>query len=75
MSILHLVLHSLRKAARRLKASAITRREADLDWQREHADSHLASQAAELNVLRRRFDPRSSDEIVRDISRREKGFA
>lgn len=78
MSIITIVRHSLKQAARSLKASAINRREADLDWQRESAecaDMRLANQAAELNELRRRLDPRSSDEIVRDISRREKGFA
>ncbi len=66
---------SLITLVRRLRAAKITRHEQDLSYSRENADTYLAREAAQLNALRREFDPRSSDEIALDISRRAKGVA
>lgn len=68
MSLITLVRHSLRRAR-------IERAEQDLAYSREYADSHLAAEARKLNEMRRAHDPRTSEEIALDISRRAKGVA
>lgn len=57
------------------RAAKIRHREEDLAYSRENADAYLARETARLNALRREHDPRSSDEIVRDVERSAKGFA
>lgn len=68
MSILTIIRHNLRRWA-------ISRLQQDIDWARASSDSYITDlQARKLEYLRA-HDTRNSQDVARDVGRREKGFA
>lgn len=75
MSLITLLRRSLRKAARRSRAATIRRIEQDIDWARASSDAHIRGLEERLERLRAEHDPRSSQDVARDIACRLKGVA
>lgn len=47
----------------------------DIHWARISSDAHITELVRQRDALLEKMDPRSSDEIVRDVERSAKGFA
>lgn len=74
MSLITIVRHNLDRATKKLRAAAINRLEQDIDWARASSDAHIRSLEQQLDRLRAK-DPRSAQDVAREVGRREKGFA
>ena len=59
---------------RTLRAAAIRRTEQDIDWARASSDAHIRGLEQKLEHLKAKNDPRSTQDVARDISRAAKGF-
>lgn len=66
------LLHRIRT---RLHAAKISRLQQDIDWARISSDAHITELVRQRDALLDQMDPRSSDEIVRDVERSAKGVA
>lgn len=76
MSLITIVKRNLKKAARnvasKVKGAAIGRLEEDIDWARASSDAHIRGLEQTLQQLRDEHDPRSTQEVERDVSRAAK---
>ena len=68
MSLITIIRRTIRRAHIRMI-------EQDIDWARASSDAHIRGLEQRLEHLKAKNDPRSTQDVMRDIDRRIKGLA